>query len=67
MTADNTKGVDKDSNAKNYYIWTDSNMTDQAKEVHFRYSDDYPVTTQTAEEAYESVLNGVGASVSATA
>lgn len=63
VTADNTKGVDKDSNAKNYYIWTDSNMTDQAKEVHFRYINDYPVTTQTAEEAYESVLDSVGASV----
>ena len=63
VTADNSKGVDKDSDAKYYYVWTSDNITDDAKTVHFKYLDDYPVTTQTAEEAYESVLNNVGASI----
>lgn len=63
VTSDNSKGVDKDSDAKNYYIWTAKNITDDAKAVHFRYEKDYPVTTQTAEEAYESVLNSAGANI----
>lgn len=63
VTNDNAKGVDKDENTKNYNIWTDSNLTEDAKTVHFRYADDYPVETETAQEAYESVLADAGASI----
>lgn len=63
VTADNSLGIAKDSTTKYYYIWTASNITEEAKAVHFRYIDEYPVTTETAEEAYESVLSSAGASI----
>lgn len=63
VTSDNTKGIIADSNATKYSIWTDENITEDEKTVHNRYSADYPVTTQTAQEAYESVLESVGASI----
>ncbi len=63
VTADNSKGVDEDSSASKKYIWTKNNITDEAKAVHFKYENDYPVTTQTAEEAYQSVLESAGASI----
>lgn len=63
VTNDNTKGVDKDSGTKNYYIWTAKSITEAAKGVHFRYANEYPITTQTAEEAYNSVLESAGASI----
>lgn len=63
VTADNTKGVDGKNSSKSYYIWSDSNITDAAKDVHFKYEKDYPVTTETAEQAYNSVLESAGASV----
>ena len=64
VTADNTKGVDFDGNTKTYGLWTDENITDAEKIVHNRYIQDYPVKTDTAEEAYEKVLSGAGASIS---
>ena len=64
VTADNTKGVDFDDNTKTYGLWTDSTITDEEKIVHNRYINDYPVMTDTAEEAYEKVLAGAGASIS---
>lgn len=65
VTDDNSKGVKPDSGTKNYYVWTDKNINEnaEAKAVHFRYENDYPVKTETAEEAYNSVLSGAGASV----
>lgn len=65
VTADNSKGVDKDSAAKNYYVWTKNSIESNAdaKAVHFRYQNDFPVTTETAEQAYESVLNKAGANI----
>ncbi|MGN1116704.1 MAG: polysaccharide lyase family 1 protein, partial [Candidatus Ornithomonoglobus sp.] len=63
VTNDNTKGVVTDSNTTTYGLWTDSNITEAEKTVHNRYITDYPVTTQTAEEAYMSVLAGAGASI----
>lgn len=63
VTSDNTKGIVTDSNSTKYSVWTDANITDDEKTVHNRYSEEYPITTQTAQEAYESVLEGVGASV----
>lgn len=63
VTANNAKGVDKDSNSTKYHIYTSSNLTDDARKVHERYINDYPVTTQTAQEAYNSVLASAGASV----
>lgn len=63
VTADNTKGVDFDSNTKTYGLWTDENITEAEKIVHERYISDYPVTTDTAEAAYEKVLAGAGASI----
>ena len=64
ITADNTKGVDFDSNTKTYGLWTDETITDEEKIVHNRYINDYPVTTDTAEDAYKKVLSGAGASIS---
>ncbi len=64
VTEDNAKGVEKDANSVKYSIWTDSNITDAEKSVHNRYIADYPVTTQTAEDAYNSVLANAGASIS---
>ena len=63
VTSDNTKGVDKDSNANHYGIWSKSNITDAEKIVHFRYENEYPVNTETAEDAYKSVLESAGASI----
>lgn len=63
VTSDNSKGVVKDDKTKNSYTWTSKNITDEAKAVHFRYEKDYPVTTQTAEDAYASVLESAGASI----
>lgn len=64
VTRDNTKGVDFDSNTTSYGLWTDETITDAERLVHNRYIGDYPITTETAEEAYESVLAGAGASIS---
>lgn len=64
VTNDNTKGVVTDSNTTTYGLWTDSTITEDEKTVHNRYISDYPVTTQTAQEAYEAVLAGAGASIS---
>ena len=63
VTADNTKGVDTDANTVTYGLWTDANMTDAERTVHERYISDYPITTQTAQEAYEAVLEKAGASI----
>ncbi len=63
VTADNSKGVDHDSAAAKYYVWTKDNITDEAKAVHFKYENDYPVTTQTAEETYNTLLDHIGASL----
>ncbi len=63
VTADNSKGVDHDSTVAQYYVWTKDNITDEAKAVHFKYEDDYPVTTQTAEETYNTLLDHIGASL----
>lgn len=65
VTADNTKGVDKDSGVEMSYVWSKSSIADNAdaQSVHFKYEKDYPVTTQTAQEAYESVLASAGASI----
>ncbi len=63
VTADNSKGVDHDSAVAKYYVWTKDNITDEAKAVHFKYENDYPVTTQTSEETYDTLLNHVGASL----
>ena len=64
VTADNTKGVDFDSNTKTYGLWTDETITEEEKTVHNRYINDYPIITDTAEEAYEKVISGAGASIS---
>lgn len=78
VTENNALGITKDSSAQNYYVWTnghsgtsskdinysDINENTDAQKVHFKYQTDYPVTTQTAEEAYEDVLAKAGASVS---
>ena len=37
--------------------------TDAEKIVHFRYENEYPVNTETAEDAYKSVLESAGASI----
>ncbi|MGM9935946.1 MAG: hypothetical protein ACI38A_01240, partial [Candidatus Ornithomonoglobus sp.] len=63
VTNDNTKGVVTDSNTTSYGLWTDSTITEDEKTVHNRYIADYPVTTQTAKEAYAAVLAGAGASI----
>lgn len=63
VTADNTKGVDKDANSEKYGVWTDANIPDEEKLIHERYRTDYPVTVQAAEEAYTAVLDGAGASI----
>ncbi len=65
VTNDNSLGVTPDSSTKNYYVWTKDTIAEneEAQAVHFRYEEDYPVTTETAEEAYESVLASAGASV----
>lgn len=63
VTEDNTKGVVTDSNSTKYGVWTDSNITDDEKTVHNRYITEYPITTQTAQDAYVSVLESVGASI----
>lgn len=63
VTNDNSKGVDGIQSGKSYYIWTKDNITDEAKSAHLKYQDEYPVTTQTAQEAYESVLAGAGTSI----
>ncbi len=63
VSSDNTKGVDLDSNTKTYGLWTDETITDDEKIVHNRYINDYPVKTDTAEDAYEKVLAGAGASI----
>lgn len=63
VSADNTKGVDFDSNTKTYGLWTDANITEAEKIVHERYITDYPITTDTAEAAYKKVLAGAGASI----
>lgn len=63
VTADNSKGVNEDSSASKKYIWTKNNITDEAKAVHFKYENDYPVTTQSAEEAYTLVLESAGDSI----
>lgn len=63
VTADNSKGVDEDSSASKKYIWTKNNITDEAKAVHFKYENDYPVTTQSAEDAYTLVLESAGDSI----
>ncbi len=63
VTADNSKGVDHDSTVAQYYVWTKDNITDEARAVHFKYEDDYPVTTQTAEETYDTLLDHIGASL----
>ncbi len=78
VTENNAMGVSKDFAAINYYVWTNglsgvnhnnvkySSISDNtdAQNVHFKYQNDYPVDTETAEEAYESVLAGAGASLS---
>lgn len=65
VTTDNSKGVDKDSASTKSYIWTADTIknNNDAKNVHFKYENGYPVTTQKAEEAYESVLAEAGASM----
>ena len=63
VTQDNTKGVDKDSGVEDCGIWTDSNITDAEKTIHFRYLEDYPVKTESAQDAYNSVLESAGASI----
>lgn len=64
VSNDNTKGVDLDSNTTKYGLWTDANITDDEKSVHNRYAADYPINTQTAEDAYNSVLEKAGANIS---
>ena len=63
VTADNSKGVDHDSTVAKYYVWTKDNITDEARAVHFKYEENCPVTTQTAEETYDTLLDHVGASL----
>lgn len=66
VTADNSKGVDHDGGSTTkWYVWTKDTIAENAdaKNVHFKYEKDYPVTTQTAEDAYTSVLESVGASI----
>lgn len=63
VTSNNQSGVDRHANTKEYHIYTAATLTDDAKTVHERYINDYPITTQTAEDAYTSVLAGSGASI----
>ncbi len=63
VTADNSKGVDHDSTVAQYYVWTKDNIIDEAKAVHFKFEEKYPVTTQTAEETYDTLLDHIGASL----
>ncbi len=75
FTSDNSKGIEKDATVQNYYVWTENEsgknsygvtptkITDEAKAVHFRYIDEYPVVTDTAQEAYTKVLENAGASI----
>ncbi|MDO5398126.1 MAG: hypothetical protein Q4G33_09345 [bacterium] len=63
VTGDNSKGVDFDGNTKTYGLWTDANITEDEKTVHNRYIENYPITTDSAEAAYEKVLAGAGASI----
>ncbi len=63
VTADNSKGVDHDSTEAKYYVWTKDTITDEAKAVHFKFEEKYPVTTQTAEETYDTLLDHIGASL----
>ena len=78
VTENNALGVTKDSTAQNYYVWTNgpSGTSDRnieyrpisesadARNVHFKYQNEYPVETQSADEAYEAVLANAGASLS---
>ena len=78
ITVNNALGVSKDSTAQNYYVWTSGpsgtnnknvnyspiSENADARNVHFKYSDEYPVKTQSAEQAYEEVLAKAGASYS---
>ncbi len=64
VTADNAKGIDVDDNSVQKYIWTDANITDEAKAVHMKYIDSHPVKTDTAQEAYERVLTDAGDNIS---
>lgn len=62
VTSDNSKGVNRDEKVTGeYYVRT--SLTGEAKTVHERYFEDYPIITQTALEAYESVLADAGASI----
>ncbi len=78
VSANNALGVSKDATTQNYYVWTNGpsgtnnnnveykpiSENADAQNVHFKYSDEYPVTTQSAEQAYEEVLEKAGASYS---
>ena len=78
VTENNAQGVTKDSTAQKYYVWTngksgtsakgieylDINENPDAQNVHFKFLEDYPINTQSAEDAYESVLASAGASLS---
>ncbi len=78
VTENNALGVTKDATAQNYYVWTSGpsgtsnknieyrpiSESADAQNVHFKYQNEYPVTTQSAEEAYEEVLAKAGASYS---
>ncbi len=67
VTADNSKGVDEDNKNTKKKILTKNNIDSAEnageRDAHFKFEKDFPVTTQTAEEAYNSVLESAGASI----
>lgn len=62
INQDNTAGVDTADSAK-YNLETYDESQPGTATNHTQYIHDYPIYTQTAQEAYESVLEGAGASI----
>ena len=63
INADNTLGV-AHSKAKTYNIVEYNGSDDpEAEFSHTQYINDYPITTDTAQEAYDKVLAGAGANI----
>lgn len=64
INADNTKGVTMDSNTTTYNIIEyDESQSASEPLSHTQYIHSYPIYTDTAQEAFEKVLENAGASI----